>query len=253
MSGHSHWAGIKHKKGAADAKRGRLFSKLSKNIMIAVRDGGPDPDTNLQLKYAIAKAKEASMPKATIDRAIKKMTGEGTEGVRFEILTYEGYGPGGTAILVESLTDNKNRTSSELRKIFESKGGRMGESGCVSYLFEAKGLIIVSTNTAPEEKIMEIIMDAGAENMVQEGENFQIITSLSSFQSVKSALEKAGITIEESQVAKIPKTTVLLNDETVAKKLLDLLDALEDHEDTNNVYSNEDIPQELMEKLASQQ
>ena len=209
MSGHSHWATIKHKKGAIDAKRGKLFSKLSRAIIIAARHGGGDPDANLKLRYAIDKAREVSMPKDNIDRAIKRGTGE-TEGLVFEEITYEGYGPGGVAILVEIMTDNRNRTSGEVRKIFDRAGGKMGSAGCVSYMFERKGVFTVDTKAIEEDALMSIALDAGAEDMQRSGSVYEITSDPTAFNQVQAALQKAGLTLgsaELSQVAKRPWTS----------------------------------------------
>lgn len=247
MSGHSHWAGIKHQKEASDAKKGKVFSKISKDIMLAVRESGADPETNIKLRYAMDKAREANMPKANVEKAIKKMTGE-DGAISLQELVYEGYGPGGTAIMVEVVTDNRNRVNSELRKIFDTRGGKMGESGCVSYLFDKKGLIIVE-GTIDEEKLMGIIMEAEAEDMKKEGDVFEITTSPVAFQKVRMALEAAQIPTVSAEITAIPKTTVVITDETVATKLMTLLNIFEDHDDVQNVYCNHDISDELMEKI----
>lgn len=245
MSGHSHWAGIKHKKGLADAKRGKLFSKLTKNIMIAARSG-PYPETNSHLREAIEKAKRESMPKVNIERLLKKLSGEGmTE--KLEELTYEGYAPGGIAILVEVVTDNRNRTASELRKIFDSKGGKMGESGCVSYLFDKKGVITVPATAIAEEQLMSIILDAGAENLSQQQDVYEITTAPADFQNVKAALEQAEIPIESAEIAQVPKATMPVTEE-MGRKILNLIEMLEDQDDAQNVYANYDIPAEVFEK-----
>ena len=244
MSGHSHWAGIKHKKGLVDAKRGKLFSKLAKNIMIALREGGPDVDTNLRLRYAIDKAKEANMPKTNIERAIKKASGEG-EGVNFVELTYEGYGPGGIAIMIEIVTDNRNRTASEVRKIFENGGGKMGESGCVSYFFEKKGLLAVPVAGTNEEDLLEIILEAGAENMSQQEEMFEITTNPTDFHAVRNSLSQAGLKVEVAELVQLPQNTIELDEET-GRKVLNLINALEDHDDIQNVYANYDLPETLL-------
>lgn len=247
MSGHSHWSVIKHKKGATDAKKGKLFSKLMKNIMIAARSG-LDPDTNIGLRYAIDKAKEANMPKANIERGLKKLSDKAS-GDNLEEITYEGYGSGGVAILVEVVTDNRNRTASTLRKIFDTKGGKMGESGCVSYLFEKKGWIAVpADDKVTEERLMELTMEEGVENIEQEGDVFELTMPTVQFHKVKTALEKAGISIKDSELLRIPTTTVPV-DETVGQKILDLIELLEDHEDTQNVYANYNMPEELLAKL----
>ena len=244
MAGHSHWAGIKHKKGLVDAKRGKLFSKLAKNIMIAVREGGPDIDANLRLRYAVDKAKEANMPKTNIERAIKKVSGDG-EGSNFVELTYEGYGPGGIAIMVEIVTDNRNRTASEIRKIFENGGGKMGENGCVAYLFDKKGLLAVPVSGTNEENLLEVVLDAGAENMSQQGEMFEITTDPTGFHAVRNALNQAGLPVEVAELVQLPQNTIEL-DEEPGRKVVKLINALEDHDDVQNVYANYDLPEALL-------
>lgn len=236
MAGHSHWANIVHKKGAADAKRGKLFSKLSKAIMIAARNGGGDPAMNLQLRYAIDRARQASMPKDTIERAIKKGTGE-LGASNYEEVLYEGYGPGGVAIMADVLTDNRNRTSGELRKIFERAGGNLGTSGCVAYLFDRKGLISVAKDACDEETLMEVVLEAGAEDVRTEDTTYDIYCDPSVFSDVQEALEKAGIPTVTSEIAQIPQVEVEVDDET-GEKVLRLMEALDEHDDVQNVYSN---------------
>ena len=204
MSGHSHWATIKHKKGAIDAKRGKLWSKLSRAIIIAARHGGGDPTMNLKLRYAIDKAREVSMPKDNIDRAIKRGTGE-VEGLTFEEITYEGFAPGGVAVLVEVLTDNKNRTNGEVRKIFERGGGNMGSAGSVGYLFERKGVFIVSAEGLGEDAVMEKALDAGADDLRPAGGSFEVVCDPKAFNKVRDALEKAGLTVADASLAEVPK------------------------------------------------
>src|SRR5204863_8007333 len=206
MSGHSHWATIKHKKGAIDAKRGKLWSKLSRAIIIAAKHGGGDPSMNLKLRYAIDKARSVSMPKDNIERAIKRGTGEGSDAI-FEELTYEGYGPGGVAIMVDVLTDNRNRTNGEVRKIFEKGGGNMGSPGCVGYLFERKGVFLVDKTTMDEDTLMGIALEAGAEDMKVDGPNYQITCDPHSFNSVKENLEKQNVKFVSAELTKLPKTT----------------------------------------------
>lgn len=245
MSGHSHWATIKRKKGAADAKKGKVFSKLAKEIMIAVREGGPSPDTNYKLKFVMDKAREVSMPKANIDRAIQKMSGGGGEE-NFAELTYEGYGPGGIAIIVEAVTTNRNRTSAELRKIFENKGGKFGES--VSYLFAKRGVINVPCSAIPEDKLMEIIIEAGAENYKIEDGFYEIVCEIPKFQQVKTAIDDAKIPIESADLVQLPQNLIAV-DENVGKKIMDLVERLEDHEDTQKVFTNCDFPESLLEAM----
>jgi YebC/PmpR family DNA-binding regulatory protein len=249
MSGHSHWAGIKHKKGAADAKRGRLFSKLAKQITIAARHGGGDPAMNLSLRYAIDKAKAANMPKDNIERAVKKGTGE-IEGAVLEEVRYEGYAPAGVAVMLEVLTDNRNRTSAEIRKIFEKSGGNMGTANCVSFLFENKGLLTVRTDAIDEDTLMEVALESGAENFEKSGDLYEITTTPANFDKVKAALEAKKIPLETSEISFLPTTKITLT-ENEAKKVLNMIDQLEEQEDVQNVYSNYDIPDEIFTKLAA--
>jgi YebC/PmpR family DNA-binding regulatory protein len=245
MSGHSKWATIKHKKAATDAKRGQVFTKLIKEITVAARGGG-NPDTNPRLRVAIDRAKNASMPQDNIERAIKKGTGE-LEGVNYEDITLEGYGPSGIAIYIEALTDNKNRTTSEVRTIFTRKGGNMAGAGSVSWIFEKKGYIVVSKKNIDEDKLMGIVLDAGAEDMVTEEENFAVKTTPQDFYKVKKALEENAIKTESAEITLVPKSTIRVVGEE-AKKILELVDALEEHEDVQNVYANFDIPDELLKE-----
>jgi YebC/PmpR family DNA-binding regulatory protein len=243
MSGHSKWATIKHKKAATDAKRGNLFTKLIKEITVAARNGG-NPDTNPRLRVAIERAKESSMPADNIDRAIKKGTGQ-LEGVTYEDITLEGYGPGGVAIYVEGVSDNKNRTTAEVRTIFTKKGGNMAGAGSVAWMFEKKGYIVVSKKTIDEDRLMSVALDAGAEDLIVEDENYAIKTSPQDFFKVKKAVENAKIAMEDSEITLLPKSTVKLAGED-AKKVLELVDAIEEHEDVQHVYANFDIPDELI-------
>ncbi|HPM42729.1 MAG: YebC/PmpR family DNA-binding transcriptional regulator [Candidatus Omnitrophica bacterium] len=245
MSGHSKWATIKHKKAATDAKRGSLFTKLIKEITVAARGGGK-PETNPRLRVAIERAKEASMPSDNIERAIKKGTGE-LEGVSYEDITLEGYGPGGVAFLVEGVSDNKNRTTSEVRTIFTKKGGNMAGAGSVSWMFEKKGYIVVNKSVIEEDKLMSIVLDAGAEDMVVEDENYGITTAPTDLYKVKKVIEDNKIKVESAELDYIPKSTVKLSNED-AKKVLDLVDGLEEHEDVQHVYANFDIPDELLKE-----
>jgi YebC/PmpR family DNA-binding regulatory protein len=244
MSGHSHWATIKRAKGAVDAKRGKLFSKMSRAIIIAARHGGGDPDANLKLRYAIDKAREVSMPKDNIDRAIKRGTGE-TEGLTFEEIQYEGYGPGGSAILVDVLTDNRNRISSEIRKLFDRSGGKMGSPGCVAYLFGRKGVLRVETKTIDEDSLMSIALDAGAEDMKRIESHYVITTDPALFNQVKETLEKAGVVLLSADLTQLAKTPVDCDLET-GKKVVRLLDALEDNDDVQFVHSNVNISEEMV-------
>ena len=244
MSGHSHWATIKHKKGATDAKRGKLWSKLSRAIIVAAKNGGGDPTMNLKLRYAIDKAREVSMPNDNINRAIKRGTGE-TEGVTFEEITYEGYGAGGIAIMVDVLTDSRNRTSGEVRKIFERGGGNMGGPGCVAFLFERKGVILVDATTTDEDTLLGKALEAGAEDMKLDGPNFQITCDAGSFGSVKENLEKQGVKFVSAEITKLPKTLQDADTEQ-GQKVMRLLEALDDHDDVQNVYSNLNVSDAMM-------
>ena len=243
MSGHSKWATIKHKKAATDAKRGQLFTKLIKEVTVAARSGG-NPDTNPRLRVAIERAKEASMPADNIERAIKKGTGE-LEGVNYEDMVLEGYGPGGVAIYVEGLSDNKNRTTSELRTIFSKKGGNIAGAGSVSWMFEKKGYIVVSKKAIDEDKLMSVALDAGAEDLIVEDENYAVKTLPQDFYKVKKAIEDSKIAVESAEITLLPKNTVKVTGDD-AKKILDLVDAIEEHEDVQNVYANFDIPDDMI-------
>jgi len=247
MSGHSHWATIKRKKGAADAKRGKQFSKCAKAIIVAARMGGGDPDMNLRLRYAIDDAKSVNMPNANIERAIKKGTGELDDGSQIEEIIYEGYGAGGVAIFVEAMTDNRNRTSSEVGKIFERHGGNMGQPGCVAWMFSQKGLI-----TGPagqdEEALMEAALAAGAEDLSVAEDGYEIYTPPEALQDVKQALQEAGIPVDGAEVSQIPQTYVSLEEDD-ARKTLALLEELDDHDDVQKVHSNVDVDADLVEKI----
>ena len=248
MSGHSKWSTIKHKKGAADAKRGKLFSKLSRAIMVAAKEGGSDPGSNLALQNAIEKAREAAMPKDNIERAIAKGTGEGTDVDALEAVMYEGYGPGGVAILVEALTDNRNRTGSEIRHAFNKAGGNLGEPGSVAYLFDKKGVVIVDGSQYSEDDLMPAV-DAGAEDIVLDEDVFEVITEPSDLTAVRGALVESGIEVQEASVMQRPKTLVPL-DEDGAVKVMKLIDALEDLDDTDTVHANFDVDAEILERVA---
>jgi YebC/PmpR family DNA-binding regulatory protein len=246
MSGHSKWATIKHKKGALDAKRGQLFTKLIKEISIAAKSGG-NPDTNPRLRTAIQKAKDSNMPTDNIERAIKKGTGE-LPGVTYEEVTYEGYGPGGVAILVEVVTDNKNRASSEICSIFAKKGGNMAGAGAVSWIFEKKGFFVVNKKAIDENRLMDIVLEAGAEDMTTEDDNYEIKCSQADFDKVKKALDANKIKTESAEITMIPKNTIALAGEE-AKQVLGLVDAIEEHEDVQNVYANFDIPDDVLKAI----
>lgn len=241
MSGHSHWATIKRQKGAADAKRGKLFSKLSRAIIIAARHGGGDPETNLKLRYAIDKAREVSMPKDNIERAIKKGTGE-TEGVVFEELAYEGYGPGGVAMIVEVTTDNRNRTSGEVRKIFERAGGKMGSAGSVAWMFERKGFIVIDAKAADEDTLMEAALELGADDVKLAGDHFEVICDPAVFNKVKEGLAQRQIPIAAAELSQLPKTPVDVDPET-AQRVFNLMEHLDEHDDVQNVYTNMNVPE----------
>jgi YebC/PmpR family DNA-binding regulatory protein len=251
MSGHSHWATIKHKKAAVDAKRGKHWSKLAKAIIVAAKHGGGDPDQNLRLRYAIDDAKAVSMPKENIQRAIKRGTGE-IDGVVLEEVTYEGYGAGGVAIMCEVLTDNRNRTAPEVRKIFELSGGKMGSAGCVGWMFDNKGLIIIPAANVDEDKLMEIGLEAGADDVKREGEAFNVICDPALYRDVLKALTDAGIQPESSQVTRIAKNTVEVKDPEDARKILKLMERLDDHDDVQTVASNFDIPDAVMAAAAEE-
>jgi len=244
MSGHSKWATTKHKKAATDAKRGKIFTKIGKEITVAARLGGGDPDGNPRLRTAVAKAKSVSLPAENIKRAIQKGTGE-LPGVSYEEITYEGYGPGGVAVIIECLTDNRNRTVSEIRNIFSKAGSNMGEAGCVSWMFHKKGYLVVNKAKANEDQLMTLALDAGAEDMQVEDDNFVITTALSDFEKVKKALEDAAVPLDLSELTMIPQTYVKL-DGKEAQQMLRLVDTLEDNDDVQNVYANFDIPDEIM-------
>jgi YebC/PmpR family DNA-binding regulatory protein len=251
LSGHSKWSSIKHKKGAADAKRGQLFSKLSRAIIIAARDGGPDPDGNSALATAIQKARDNSMPKDNIERAIARGSGAGSEGAAYEQVTYEGYGPNGVAVLVEAVTDNKNRTSAEVRHIFSKHDGNLGTSGSVAWLFKRRGVVLVDADRADEDEVMLAAADGGADDVTREGSSLEVTSAPESLQAVRAALEDAGIPVESAELTMLPKTTVEIEDEASARKLLRLMDALEDNDDVQDVYANFDIPERVLEAAAT--
>ncbi len=249
MAGHSHWAQIKRKKAAQDAKRGRLFTKITREIIVATRLGGGDPASNPRLRAAIAAAKAANMPKENIERAIRKGLGL-EEGVQYEEATFEGYGPGGVAVFIESLTDNRRRTVSELRHIFSKCGGNLAEPGAVSWIFEKKGLIVIPRDGLSEDQVLEIALEAGAEDVRSYEGEFEIITSPEDFEAVKSAVTQAGLSPSSAKVTLVPKTTVKIEDEKTAQQMLRLMEMLEDHDDVQNVYANFDIPEDLMSKIS---
>jgi YebC/PmpR family DNA-binding regulatory protein len=248
MSGHSKWSSIKHKKGAADAKRGKIFTRIIREITVAARIGGGDPNGNPRLRTAILAGKAENMPKENIDRAIKKGTGE-LEGVSYEEANYEGYGPGGVAVLVDCLTDNKNRTVADIKYLFERHGGNLGEPGCVAWIFAKKGLIVVERDQVDEEKLLELALEAGAEDVHEEEGEFEVITDPSDLETVREAIEKAGIPHAVAEISMIPKNTVKLEGKK-AQQMVNLMSGLEDNDDVSNVYANFDIPDEVMEALS---
>jgi YebC/PmpR family DNA-binding regulatory protein len=249
MSGHSKWASIKHKKKASDAKRGQLFSKLARAIIVAARDGGPDPAGNLALQNAIEKAREASMPKENIERAIARGSGTSGDGAAYEHVTYEGYAPGGVAIYVEALTDNRNRTASEVRHIFQKSEGSLGESGSVAWLFDRTGLVVVGEEV-DEDDLTMAAAEGGAEDVSRDGSVFQVTCSPEDLAAVRQALADAGIPVESAELAMLPKTSVTVEDESAARKIFRLIDALEELDDVQDVYANFDIPDAVLETAA---
>ena len=249
MSGHSKWSTIKRKKGATDAKRGKIFTKLIKEITVAARMGGGDPDANPSLRAAIAAAKNDNMPKENIERAIKKGTGA-LEGVSYEEVYYEGYGPGGAAVLVESFTDNKNRTVADVRHIFSKSGGGLGEEGCVAWIFEKKGFFVLEKEDTDEDTLMEAVLDAGGEDIRDEETTFEVTTAPEDFEAVKKALDDREFKYVLAEVTMVPKSTVKLEDKE-AEQMLRLMESLEDSDDVQKVYANFDISEETLEKIGS--
>jgi YebC/PmpR family DNA-binding regulatory protein len=250
MSGHSKWSSIKHKKGAADAKRGKLFSKLSRAIIVAAKEGGPDPAGNLALQNAIEKARSYSMPKENIDRAIAKGSGAGADAAAFETVVYEGYGPAGVAILVEALTDNRNRTASDVRHVFAKNDGNLGGSGAVAWLFERRGIVLVNGDGVDEEALTDAAIEGGADDVELDGSTWQITSAPEGLASVREAVEAAGFAVDSAELTMVPKTTVEVSGENEAKKVLRLIDQLEENDDVQDVYSNFDIPERVLEAVA---
>lgn len=248
MGGHSHWAGIKHKKAINDAKRGKVFTKILREISIAAKMSGGDPATNPRLRKAMDDARAANMPNDNVKRAVMKGTGQ-LPGVSYEEVMYEGFGPATTALIVEGTTDSKNRTFSEIRKIFSSRGGNLGAQGSVAYMFKSKGLIIVKLDAIKEEELLDIALEAGAEDIKTLAEVYEVITAPDALDKVKTALEAKNIAIESAEVTMIPDTEVMINDEDTARSILKLIDELEDHEDTKNVYSNYNIDDAILAKI----
>ena len=251
MSGHSKWSTIKHKKGAADAKRGKLFSKLSRAIMVAAKEGGADPASNLALQNAIEKARSYSMPKDNIERAIAKGAGEGTDGASFETVVYEGYGPEGVAVIVEALTDNRNRTASDVRHLFSKYGGNLGATGAVAWQFERRGVLLVIAEGVDEDELVLTAADAGADDVERDGTSFVVSSAPDKLSSVRASLEAAGFALESVGLSMVPKTTVAIGDESTAKQVVRLVEGLEDSDDVQDVYANFDIPEEVLEAVAS--
>ena len=247
MSGHSKWSSIKHKKGATDAKRGKIFSKIIKEITVVARMGGGDPDANPRLRTVIAAAKSENMPKDNIERAIKKGTGE-LEGVNYEESTYEGYGPGGAAVFIESVTDNKNRAVADIRHIFSKHGGNLGENGCVAWMFDKKGYIAIEKKAVDEDSLMETAIEAGAEDVREDNGSFEIITEPDDFESVKTAVDHAAISYIDAEVTMLPQSTTNLEGKQ-ALQMVKLMEALEDCEDVQKVYTNADIPEEIVNNI----
>jgi len=250
MSGHSHWAGIKHKKAVIDAKRGKLWSKLARNIIVAAKEGGGDPAMNLSLRYAIDKAKDANMPKDSIEKAVKRGAGE-IDGADYEEVLYEGYGNNGVAIMCEALTDNRNRTAGELRHIFDKKGGSLGAGGCVAWMFKKKGLFTVEAAEIEEESLLELALEAGADDVELNDDMYEITCSVETFEQVKNTLQEKEISTKVAEISQVPSNYVVLDGDG-SRKILDLMEALEDHDDVQNVYANFDIPSEIMQKLEGQ-
>jgi len=249
MSGHSKWSTIKRKKGAADAKRGALFGKLSKAITVAAREGGGDPEMNAALGLAVQKAKEGNMPNDNIERAIDKGTGAGADAAALERITYEGYGPGGVAVLIEVVTDNRNRTASDVRYVFSKNGGKLGTSGSVSYLFERKGVVLVPKEEIDEEELMEVALEAGAEDVEVSESDYRVVTAPEDFATVRESLKGAGIAFENAEITMQPQNSIDL-DVSTAKQTLRLIDALEENDDVQEVYANFDISDEVMAEVA---
>lgn len=250
MSGHSKWSSIKHKKGAADIKRGKLFSKLSRAIIVAAKEGGGDPDANLALQNAIEKARSYSMPKDNIERAIAKGTGEGAGGLVFETVVYEGYGPGGVAIIAEALTENRNRTAAEVRHTFSKHGGNLGTDGSVNWMFERRGVVLVPADGVDEDALMLAAAEGGADDVAGDGSSFEVTSGPEALREVRQAIEEAGFQVESAELTMLPKTTVELTEESAARTLVKLVEALEELDDVQEVYANFDIPEQLLEAVA---
>jgi YebC/PmpR family DNA-binding regulatory protein len=251
LSGHSKWSSIKHKKGAVDAKRGKLFSKLSRAIIVAAKEGGGDPANNLALQNAIEKARSYSMPKDNIDRAIAKGSGADADADAFETIVYEGYGPEGVAVIVEALTDNRNRTAADVRHVFAKNGGNLGATGAVAWQFDRRGVVVVSGDGVDEEELLLVAADGGAEDISEDGDVFQVTSAPENLSAVRAAIETAGFTVDSAELQLVPKTTVAVEDETKARQVMRLIDALEENDDVQDVYANFDIPERVLEAVAS--
>ena len=250
MSGHSKWSSIKHKKGAADAKRGKLFSKLSRALIVAAKEGGPDPAGNLSLQNAIEKARSYSMPKDNIERAIARGSGQDSDASTFETIVYEGYASGGVAVIAEALTDNRNRTAAEVRHIFAKNDGNLGEAGSVAWLFERRGVVVVDGG-ADEDELTLVAAEGGADDVQRDGSTWEVTAAPEQLSAVREAVESAGFTVENAELAMVPKTTIEVDDESQAKKVLRLIDALEENDDVQEVYANFDIPERVLEEAMS--
>src|SRR5215203_135539 len=250
MSGHSKWSSIKHKKGAADAKRGKLFSKLSRAIIVAAKEGGGDPANNLALQNAVEKAKSYSMPKDNIDRAIARGSGADADASTFETVVYEGYGPEGVAVIVEALTDNRNRTAADVRHAFTKHGGSLGATGAVAWQFERRGVVVVPAEGVDEDELLLAAADAGAEDVERDGDVFQVTSAPEFLAAVREAVETAGFPADSAELMMVPKTTVAVEEESKAKQVMRLIDTLEDNDDVQDVYANFDIPERVLEAVA---
>ena len=248
MSGHSKWHSIRHKKGATDAKRGKIFSRLNKELMVAARMGGGDPSANPRLRQAIAAAKSENMPKDNIERAIKKGTGE-LEGINYEEYMYEGYAPGGVALLIEVMTDNKNRAAADIRYVFNKRGGSLGEAGCVAWMFEKKGLIIFEQNQVAEDEVLEVALEAGADDVITTEDQYEVHTELAAFESVKQAFDDQELRYTMAEITMMPQNTVEIDDESMAVQVLNLMEAIEDADDVQKVYANFDIPDKILQRI----
>jgi YebC/PmpR family DNA-binding regulatory protein len=250
VSGHSKWSSIKHKKGAADAKRGKLFSKLTRALIVAAKEGGPDPAGNLALQNAIEKARAASMPKDNIDRAIAKGSGADADSAAYETVIYEGYAPAGVAVIVEALTDNRNRTAGEVRHIFDKNDGNLGTPGAVAWLFERRGIVLVPAAGADEDELTLAAAEGGADDVALDGSSYEVFSAAEELAAVREAVSGAGFEIESAELTMLPKTTVPVEDESEAKKVLRLIDQLEENDDVQEVYANFDIPERVLESVA---